>query len=118
MATAGVSMSRVLIGEFNPVMRLGLRDLLTEAGCEVVAEDINDDYDLVDRLSYTLPDVLLLDLDDEELARAVSVAYPGIKVIACAPSGESMRIFPRFHHGESFLTTMSVEFLIDASSAP
>ncbi len=116
MADVGVSMSRVLIGDFNPVMRLGLCDLLTEAGCEVVAEDV--DGDLVDRLTRILPEVLLVDLDDEELARAVSVAFPAIKVIACAPSGESMRIFPRFHHGESFLTPMSVEHLIDASSAP
>src|SRR5262245_39273200 len=117
MARAGVTMSRVLIGDFNPVMRLGLRDLLMEAGFEVVAEEEPSAGDLVDRLSRSLPDVLLVDLGDEELARAVSVAFPAIKVIACTPSGESMRIFPRFHRGESFLTSMSVERLIDASSA-
>ena len=116
MANAGVSMARVLIGDFNPVMRLGLRDLLTEAGCEVVAEDATAPADLVDRLSSSLPDVLVVDLDDEQLARAVSVAYPSIKVIACAASGQSMRIFPRFHRGESFVTPMSAESLAEASS--
>jgi len=110
-------MSRVLIGAFSPVMRLGLRDLLTEAGCDVVADD-QDGRGLLDRLSCTLPDVLLVELDDVDSAQAVSVAFPAIKVIACAPNGESMRVFPRFHRGESFVTAMTIEQLIEASSAP
>ena len=116
MARTGVTMSRVLIGDFNPVLRLGLRDLLTDAGCEVVADDLTEG--VVDRLSRSLPDVLLVDLDDVELARSISVAFPAVKVIACGRSGDTMRIFPRFHRGESFLTTMTVDLLIDASSAP
>ncbi|MEY2570437.1 MAG: hypothetical protein QOE63_787 [Acidimicrobiaceae bacterium] len=116
MTNAGVRMARVLIGDFNPVMRLGLRELLIEAGCEVVAEDATDHGDLVDRLARSLPDVLVLDLEDEDVARAVSVAFPSIKVIVCATSGESMRIFPRFHRGESFATPMSAENLAEATA--
>lgn len=108
-------MARVLIGECNPVMRLGLRELLTEAGCEVVAEEVPDDGDLATRLGRSLPDILVLDIDDEDVARAVSIAYPSIKVIVCATTGESMRVFPRFHRGESYLTPMSAERLAEAT---
>lgn len=121
MAIAGVTMARVLIGRFNPVMRLGLQELLQEAGCELIGEGGSDghdlaEHDLIDLLGRTLPDVLLVDLADEGLARSISVAFPSIKVIACAASGPSMRIFPRFHHGESFLAPLSAESLADASS--
>ncbi|MEA2931226.1 MAG: hypothetical protein QOI56_11 [Actinomycetota bacterium] len=106
---------RVLLGHFGSVFRIGLDDLLRERGYEVVAEEIREQT-LVDRLVDALPDVVMLDLDAEhgpETARAISAAFPSVKVVAFSADNQTMRIFPRFHGGESYDMTLSTEELMD-----
>lgn len=108
-------MRRVLLGHFGSVLRIGLDDLLRERGYEVVAEG-ELDATLVDRLVDALPDVVMLDLDSEhgpETAQAISAAFPSIKVVAFSANHETMRVFPRFHRGESYDMTFSTEGLLD-----
>jgi DNA-binding NarL/FixJ family response regulator len=106
---------RVLLGHFGSVLRIGLDDLLRERGYEVVAEDAVEDT-LVDRLVDALPDVVMLDLDSEhgpETARAICAAFPSVTVVAFSANHATMRVFPRFHRGESYDTTLSTEGLLD-----
>jgi DNA-binding NarL/FixJ family response regulator len=108
-------MRRVLLGHFGTVLRMGIDDLLRERGYEVVADD-SADGTLVDRLVGALPDVVMLDLDSEhgpETARAISAAFPSVTVLACSADCQNIRVFPRFHRGESYDMTLSVEGLLD-----
>lgn len=108
-------MRRVLLGHFGNIVRLGLDELLRDEGCEVVAEDDMGDA-LVDRLVNALPDVVVLDLDDrngQETARAISAAFPAVKVVAFSADGSTMQIFPAFHRGESYSVQLSPEVLLE-----
>lgn len=108
-------MKRVLLGHFGSVFRIGLDDLLRERGYEVVSEDTVGQA-LVDRLVDALPDVVMLDLDADhgpETARAISAAFPSVQVVAFSANHETMRIFPRFHRGESYDLTLSTVDLLD-----
>lgn len=106
---------RVLLGHFGSVLRIGIDDLLRERGYEVVAEDAVGET-LVDRLVDALPDVVMLDLDSEHspaTAQAISAAFPSVTVVAFSANCQTMRVFPRFHRGESYDMTLSTEGLLD-----
>jgi DNA-binding NarL/FixJ family response regulator len=101
-------LSRVLIGGFGAIARLGLREVLAEEGFDVVAEQRPPD-ELLELLTSVRPDVVLLDLDTEssvEFAGRIAVDYPAVKVIACSPEDSTMRVFPPFHHGESYISAL------------
>jgi DNA-binding NarL/FixJ family response regulator len=114
-----VNCLRVLLGHFGSVFRIGLDDLLRERGYEVVAEETLDQT-LVDRLVDALPDVVMLDLDCEhgpDTARAISAAFPAVKVVAFSANTQTVRVFPRFHGGESYDLTLSTADLLDTVCA-
>jgi DNA-binding NarL/FixJ family response regulator len=104
----GERLSRVLIGGFGAIARLGLRDVLDEEGFDVVAEQGPPDQ-LLELLTTVRPDVVLLDLDTEssvEFAGRISIDFPAVKVIACSPEDSTMRVFPPFHRGESYVSQL------------
>lgn len=107
-------MRRVLLGHFGSIVRLGLDDLLREEGCEVLAEEGFEEA-LVDRLVRALPDVVVLDLDRHgpETARAISAAFPAVKVVAFSADGLTMLVFPPFHRGESYALALTNEVLLE-----
>ena len=108
-------MRRVLLGHFGSVFRIGLDELLRERGYSVVAEDTLGRA-LVDRLVDALPDIVMLDLDSEhgtETAGAISAAFPSVQVVAFSADHQTMRVFPRFHGGESYDMTLSTADLLD-----
>jgi DNA-binding NarL/FixJ family response regulator len=109
-------MRRVLIGDFGMIARMGLRDLLNREGLDVVAEaDIG--AGIIDCVSEVRPDVVLLDLDDEgalEVAARITSEFPAIKVLACSSEQPVMRVFPPFHHGESYVSALSTSLLLKA----
>ncbi|MGH9226472.1 MAG: hypothetical protein ACRD2W_22380 [Acidimicrobiales bacterium] len=112
-------MKRVLLGHFGNIVRLGLDDLLRGEGCELVAEETTGEA-LVDRLVKALPDVVVLDLDDEQCpatARAISAAFPSVKVVAFSADGQTMRVFPPFHRGESYAMALSTQGLLETVSS-
>jgi DNA-binding NarL/FixJ family response regulator len=109
---------RVLIGQFGSIVRLGLRELLeNEDGCDVVAEESGED-EVLDRLLAALPDVVVLDLDDEpgaaHLVRTITSGFPAVTIIACSSQRPAMQVFPSFHRGESYTSELSPELLIEA----
>ena len=79
-------------------------------------------HDLDERLLESLPSVVILDLDVEDgldRARRLAGAYPAVKVIACSSGGDPhMRVFPPFHHGESYVVPMSSDRFLEAVSSP
>ena len=86
-------MHRVLIGQFGTVARMGLRELLDGQGIEVVGEAESEEA-IFSCVSEVRPDVILLDLDDEEvlgMAEELTSEFPAIKVIACSPAPRPLR---------------------------
>lgn len=109
-------MPRVLIGEFGAIERLGIKELLDQEGCEVVAEEPTSDG-LIERVLSALPDVVLIDLDGNggaEIVEALTKRFPAVKVIACSSERPVMKVFPPFHHGESYSTRLSPPQLVAA----
>jgi AmiR/NasT family two-component response regulator len=98
-------MRRVLIGDFGVIARMGLRRLLDDEGLDVLdAAGVRPG--IIPRLSEVQPDVVVLDLDAEDasdLAARISSTFPAMTVIACSSAEPIMRVFPPFHHGESYV---------------
>jgi two-component system chemotaxis response regulator CheY len=107
---------RVVIGAFGAIARLGIRDLLDKEGFDVVAEQ-SPGAAIVDRLTEARPDVVFLDLDRPEslpTAAWITSSFPAIKVIACSADELAMRVYPPFHRGESYLSALDRERLVEA----
>jgi AmiR/NasT family two-component response regulator len=112
--TKGFPMTRILLGDFGAVTRLGFEDALREEGVQLVESAADD---LRERVIAVLPDVVVIDLDRRdaaELAARVVTQFPAVKVIACSSVEPKMRIYPPFHGGESYVTELSLERLMAA----
>ena len=108
-------MARVLLGDFGAIVRLGLWDIFEERADLVTEETATSD--IVESMLVMLPDVVVLDLDTagvEELARRIAVDFPAVKVIACSSARPEMKVFPPFHHGESYLAELDPTLLVEA----
>jgi hypothetical protein len=106
--------TRVLIGDFGELARAGVEDLLRSAQMQV----IHSDGDLIGRLMEARPDAVVLNLDDVasvEIAGRISTLFPAMTVIACSAKDPMMRVFPRFHHGESYISSLQDESLAAAT---
>ncbi len=98
-------MTRVLVGPFAALLRAGVDDLLGDPRIEVVHARDRDDF--AAKLLSARPDVVLLDLDadgGELRADRISRDHPALTVVACSSIDPTMRVFPRHHHGESYLS--------------
>jgi DNA-binding NarL/FixJ family response regulator len=103
---------RVLMANFGTIVRLGLQEFAEQEGLEVVAD--SETKTSVARLNDVRPDVVLLDLDDDRalaLAWRIANDFPAIKVIACSSKDPVMMVFPPFHHGESYVSELSLAHL-------
>lgn len=110
-------MTRVLIGDFAVLQQLGYRDLLRSEGMQVVEAA---GQDLLERLVEALPDVVVLDSDDEGSPALVDVIvrhFPAMKVITCSSHEPTMRVFPPQHYGESYSTRLEPALLTSAIQA-
>jgi len=111
-------MTRVLVGPFGAIVRAGLDDLLCHPQLQVVHADGDD---LWPRLLAELPDVVLLDLDapgTRETARRIATDFPALTVVACSSVDPTMRIYPRFHHGESYTRALRAETSLTEAVTP
>jgi hypothetical protein len=122
----GAGVSRVLIGGFDTIAAMGLREVLDDEGFELVADGCGDADDarhgdtpgsILRRLVAAAPDVVVLDLDVEQgpvMAEEISRRFPAIKVIACSAEVPLMRIYPPFHHGDFYVSVLSARLLAEA----
>ena len=110
-------MTRVMMGDFSALHRLGFEDILRVDGIELVEIPGTD---VLDRLVEALPDVVVLDLDQSEtaeLVRRIVYQFPTVKVVACSSEQPTMRIFPPLHYGESYTTDLNAALLTSAIQA-
>lgn len=111
-------MTRVLMGDFEALHRLGLEQILRVDGIELV--DTRGGADVLDRLLEALPDVIVLDLDKLETCDIVHVIvhrFPRVKVVACSSRQPMMRIYPPLHYGEFYETDLDPALLTSAVQA-
>jgi DNA-binding NarL/FixJ family response regulator len=107
-------MTRVLMGDFSALHRLGFQDILRVGGIELVEAA---GPDLVGRLVEALPDVVVVDLDQLDTADLVDRIvheFPTVKVVACSSDQPMMRVFLPLHYGESYTTGLDLALLTSA----
>lgn len=110
-------MTRVLMGDFTALQRLGLEDILQRDGVELI--EVPNGV-VVQRLVDVLPDVVVFDSDAAEVDTLVALIthlYPRITVIACSSVVPVMRVFPSLHHGESYTSPLEPALLASAIHA-
>ena len=111
-------MTRVLMGDFEALHRLGLEQILRVDGIELV--DTGSGDNVLDRLLEALPDVIVLDLDKRstgDLVHVIVHRFPRVKVVACSSSHPLMRIFPPLHYGEFYESDLDPALLTSAVQA-
>ena len=99
-------MRRILFGDFGAVVRAGFDEVLRGQRLEVLN---TDGRNLVDELLDGLPDVVVLDLDaagTPALVQRLVREFPALKVVVCSSRRPLMRVYPPFHHGESYEVTL------------
>ena len=77
---------RILLGNLGPIMRMGMRRVLTEQGCEVVGQEDRPSA-IVGEVHRLRPDIVVLDLDGgsaHQLGRLVAGASPETTVVLWA----------------------------------
>ncbi|MGN9911801.1 hypothetical protein ACTMTJ_30105 [Phytohabitans sp. LJ34] len=110
-------MTRVLMGDFGALHRVGLEDILRVDGIELVETTAAD---VLGRLVEVLPDVVVLDLDQSDTAELVARIvhqFPKVKVLACSSEQPMMRVYPPLHYGEFYLTDLDPALLTSAVQA-
>ena len=109
-------MTRVLMGDFSALHRLGLEDILRVEGIELMEAGA----DVLSRLLEALPDVIVLDLDKgttTDLVHVIVHRFPVVKVVACSSSHPMMRVFPPLHYGEFYESDLDPALLTSAVQA-
>jgi DNA-binding NarL/FixJ family response regulator len=85
----------VLLGNLEPLVRLGMSRVLGDDGVEVVAED-GQPADVVAHVMRLHPDTVVLGLDNDagrELGERVRAAAPDTKVILWTRDETEMQVF-------------------------
>jgi DNA-binding NarL/FixJ family response regulator len=85
---------RVLLGNLEPLVRLGMIDVLSEDGLELIGEEQRP-AGLVLMAGRLRPDVVVLDLlerSSRELSERVRMASPDTKVILWARDEDAMEV--------------------------
>jgi DNA-binding NarL/FixJ family response regulator len=106
--------TRVLINDFDTIVGLGLRDVLTDRGCEVVTGRATLTPAM---LADLRPDAIVVDMDDTEVtaaAEALIDEFPGIRIVECSSAQPVMRVFPAYRFGKSLDLPLDPDTLYDA----
>jgi DNA-binding NarL/FixJ family response regulator len=85
---------RVLLGNLGPIMRLGMKRVLSEQGCQVVGQEDRPSA-IIGAAHRLRPDIVVLDLDNGssyELAQLVRGASPETTVVLWAREEDLMEV--------------------------
>lgn len=110
-------MTRVLVGDFSALHRIGFEEILRQDGIELVEAT---GAGVLGRLVEALPDVIVLDLDHGStpgLVQRIVHDFPTVKVVACSSAQPMMRVFPPLHYGESYTSDLDPALLTSAIQA-
>ena len=87
-------MTRVLVGEFHPMVAVGLHHLFAGEGWAVV----NDRRGLTAAVIRDVrPDAVVVDLDDHHATSAaerLAGDFPSLPIVECSSSMPRLRVFP------------------------
>ena len=95
MLFEGARRPRVLLGNLEPMMRLGMRRVLSDGGIEVVSDE-SQVRGIVEEARRLLPDAVVLGRDagsGRELGSQVRAVVPNAKVILWARDETEMEVF-------------------------
>jgi len=107
-------MTRVLMGDFDAIHRLGLKDILDLDGVQLVTASGGS---LIEQLVSALPDVVVLDLDKadtSEVVRRITAMFPAVRIVACSSERPRMHVYPARHYGEYYTSGLEPELLVAA----
>jgi DNA-binding NarL/FixJ family response regulator len=107
-------MTRVLMGDFDAIHRLGLEDILNVDGVHLVTATGRD---IVEQLVSALPDVVVLDLDKPDtpnIVGRITATFPAVRVVACSSERPRMQVYPPRHYGEYYSRGLEPEELAAA----
>jgi DNA-binding NarL/FixJ family response regulator len=111
--------TRVLLGNLEPMVRLGMIDVLSEEGFAVIGEEQRPPA-LVLLAGRLQPDAVVLDLlhgSSRELGNRVRIASPGTKVILWARDEDAMEVLdPGATTPRRFFTAVTEELLTELSN--
>lgn len=113
-------MTRVLLGHFGAVVKLGLEDLFAVEDMEVVTAPHTVSA-MLEAVADGAPDVVLLDLDSRGVQRVVGKIarkFPEVKIVACSSTEPSMRVYPAYRQDQSYESALSPEALVEALKSP
>ena len=85
---------RILLGNLGPIMRMGMRRVLAEHGCEVVGQEDRPSA-IVGEAHRLRPDLVVLDRDGgsaHQLGRLVAGASPDTTVVLWAREEDLMEV--------------------------
>lgn len=105
--------TRVLLGNLEPILRVGLAAVLTEVGADVVAQERSGPR-IVEEAERLTPDVVVLDLDDgtsRRLCSRVRAVSPRSKVILWAKDETVMEVLDPESETSRVVTTTCVDDL-------
>jgi hypothetical protein len=112
---------RVLLGSLEPIVRLGMIDLLAEHGIEVVGEEQRPQALLL-MAGRLRPDVVVLDLlqrSSRELAERVRIASPRTKIVLWARDEDAMEVLdPGATAPRRFFSALAEELRRELGGAP
>ncbi|MBB5174144.1 response regulator [Texcoconibacillus texcoconensis] len=98
-------MGKLLITDDAAFMRMTLKNIVTAAGYEVVAEAANG-YEAIEQYKETKPDLVTLDitmpeLDGLEALKQIKQHDPDAKIIMCSAMGQQDMVLNAIQNGAS-----------------
>jgi DNA-binding NarL/FixJ family response regulator len=110
----------VLLGDLEPIMRVGMSRILAAEGIDVVEDDDAQQRGIVAEAASLSPDAVILDLDaggGRELGDQVRAAAPKAKVILWARDESEMEILEPGSSGTRRVRGVDREALLSEVSA-
>ena len=121
MPTDDVTPARVLLGPLEPMVRLGMTEVLREGGVEVIGHEERSET-LVLMAGRLRPDAVVLDLLERsarELAERVRAAAPDVKVVLWARDEDAMEVLdPGAGSPRRFVSALADELRSELCGVP
>ncbi|WP_297791874.1 response regulator transcription factor [uncultured Eudoraea sp.] len=114
-------MIKVLIADNHPIVRMGIRDVLSSASDFEIIDDVTTTTELFKKLETLTPDVVILEMDIPEIngiaaLRKLKQEYPDIKVLIYSGQSEDVYALSTIRAGAfGYLSkTADLDYIITA----
>jgi DNA-binding NarL/FixJ family response regulator len=114
-------MTKVIIADNHPIVRLGINQLLSEHSDFQIISDVATTNELFQQLSTQQPDVVILEMDIPEIngiatLRKMKQEYPDVKVLIYSGQSEDVYALSTIRAGASGYLSKSANpsYIIDA----